>query len=248
MRALIIEDDSKIAKLLEKYLIQNHDIEVVGTISSVEDGIKFFDGAPQLDVIFSDIEILDGLCFDLFKEVEIECPIIFCTAYNQYALDAFNNNGIFYIVKPFTEKSIADAIQKFNTLTRPKAKANDDLHELLKAVLAPKKSTILVEFRDKTLPVSIDTIAYFYLDNEVTYLYKQGKEYPFTKSLEDLEKTLDGQQFFRANRQFLINRNFILEIEQFFARKLVVKLTVPVRETIVVSKAKASEFLRWLEG
>ncbi len=116
MKVAIIEDEIRTARTLQRILTRDHDCEVVQIISSIEEGIDFFEGAPQLDLIFSDIEISDGTCFDLFKEVEVKCPVIFCTAYNQYALEAFKTNGNDYIVKPFSEQNIADAITKFKRL------------------------------------------------------------------------------------------------------------------------------------
>jgi DNA-binding LytR/AlgR family response regulator len=255
MKVVIIEDEVQTAKALEK-LLRQHDIEVMTVIASIEEGIAYFQEGPEVDLIFSDIEIADGLCFDIFKEVTITCPIIFCTAFNQYALEAFRTNGIDYIVKPFTPKSISDAIGKYNLLTKrerpiekvlPATTDKEDLYNLLKTTLSRRKSTLLVSFRDKTFPVNLNSIAYFFVEDETTLLYTEGKEYTLSKSLEEIEVGIDAAQFFRANRQYLINRDFIKEIEKFFARKLVIKLTVPVREPIVVSKAKATEFMTWLE-
>jgi DNA-binding LytR/AlgR family response regulator len=255
MKVVIIEDEVQTAKSLEK-LLRQHDIEVLTVIASIEEGIAYFQESPEVDLIFSDIEIADGLCFDIFKEVTITCPIIFCTAFNQYALEAFRTNGIDYIVKPFTPKSIADAISKYNLLTKrerpigkvlPATTDKEDLYNLLKTTLSRRKSTLLVSFRDKTFPVNFNSIAYFFVEDETTLLYTEGKEYTLSKSLEEIEVGIDAGQFFRANRQYLINRDFIKEIEKFFARKLVIKLTVPVREPIVVSKAKATDFMTWME-
>ncbi len=249
MKVVIIEDEIRTARILKKTL-EDQRFEVVTILSSIEEGITFFNGKPDVDLIFSDIEITDGLCFDLFREITVDCPVIFCTAFNQYALEAFRANGIDYIVKPFTEKSITEALTKFRNLTRTKPTQttdNAELYELLKTTLVPRKTTILVNFRDKTFPVSLAAVAYFFIEGENTILNTEGKEYTITKSLEELETFLDPKQFFRANRQYLINRTYIREAEKFFARKLAVKLTVPVNEPIIVSKARATEFLDWLE-
>ncbi len=250
MRALIIEDEIRTARTLEKYL-KYLDIEVVAIIPSVEEGIAFFQSPKAIDLIFSDIEISDGTCFDLFKEITLPCPVIFCTAYNQYALEAFRSNGIDYIVKPFSEDHIAEAIAKFRQLTHhgnAPSYPSDILEALRSTLQAPKQRTILVTFRDKTFPVDVSNIAYFFVEDETTSLYTNGHEYLLSKSLDELEAVVDASQFYRANRQFLINRAYIKEIEQFFARKLAIKLTVPVRQSIIVSKAKASDFIHWMEG
>lgn len=250
MKALIIEDEIRTARTLEKYLKGLH-VEVVAIIPSIEEGIRFFEQSPALDIIFSDIEISDGTCFDLFKEVTLPCPVIFCTAYNQYALEAFKSNGIDYIVKPFSEDNIREALEKFKRLTQKEEVKSDnhDVFEALRQTLQlPRKRTLLVNFRDKTFPVDVSTVAYFFVEDETTMLYTHGHEYVLSKSLDELEEMLDSRQFYRANRQYLINRDYIKEIEQFFARKLAVKLIVPVKEGVIVSKAKASDFLTWLEG
>jgi two-component system, LytTR family, response regulator LytT len=251
MKVAIIEDEIRTARTLQRILTKDHACEVVQIISSIEEGIEFFDQDPQLDLIFSDIEISDGLCFDLFKEVEVKCPIIFCTAYNQYALAAFKANGIDYIVKPFSEQDIGDAMAKFKRLVGATTPENETkrLLDVLKSTLQPpKKGAILVSFREKTFPVEVSNIAYFFVKDEATYLYTAGQEYLTQRSLDELEQTYGGRQFYRANRQYIINRDFIKEVEQFFARKLAVKLTVPVKEGIIVSKAKASSFMNWLES
>ena len=252
MRVAIIEDEIRTARALERILMRDHDCEVVQIISSIEEGIKFFGASPKLDLLFSDIEISDGTAFDLFKEVEIDCPIIFCTAYNQYALEAFKTNGIDYIVKPFSEENISDAIAKYKKLVTPRPTQADETKQLLEVLKntlqQPKKSTILVSFRDKTFPVDVQNVAYFFVRDEITYLFTSGQEYMTSRSLDDLEGLYGGRQFYRANRQYIINRDFIKEVEQFFARKLAVKLTVPVKEGIIVSKAKATSFMSWLES
>ncbi len=250
MRVAIIEDEMRTARTLQRILTQDHGCEVLQIISSIEEGIEFFSDDPKLDLVFSDIEISDGLCFDLFKEVEVTCPIIFCTAYNQYALDAFRANGIDYIVKPFTDQTIAEAIAKYKRLVGNQTAGNDtkQLLEVLRNTLqTPKKSTVLVSFRGKTFPVEVSNIAYFFVRDEVSYLYTNGQEFVTSRTLDELEQTYGGRQFYRANRQYIVNRDFIKEVEQFFARKLAIKLTVPVKEGIIVSKAKATSFMKWLE-
>jgi len=251
MNIVIIEDEVHTAKALKSMLMRNDPAaNVIAIIDSIETGIEFFSQQPEIDLIFCDVEIADGLSFDLLHEVRVTCPVIFCTAYNTYALEAFNANGIDYILKPFNENSIANALKKFQLLTSRQEKGREisELTNLLKTVLPPKNSNILVNFRDKAFPVSLASIAYFFIEQETTLLFTEGKEYPYTKSLDELETITDNRQFYRANRQYLINRSFIKEIESYFSRKLVVKLTVPVKDPVIVSKAKASDFLRWLEG
>jgi two-component system, LytTR family, response regulator LytT len=247
MNVVIIEDELQTARLLKSMLEQQHGIQVLAIITSIEQGIPFFEQQRDIDLVFSDIEIADGLCFDLFKEVMVDCPVIFCTAFNQYTMEAFKTNGIDYLLKPFTQKSIADAIQKYRKLTRRHSPpANQELVNMLKTALT-QRTTVLVNFRNKTFPINVSAIAFFYVENDLTTLYTEGKSYTVLKSLDELADMLDNNQFFRANRQYIINRDYIKEVEKFFARKLVLKLTVPTPDTVVVSKAKATEFMKWLE-
>lgn len=246
MKAVIIEDEVRTARYLQSILETEHDIRVMAIIPSVEKGIEFFKTDPEVDVIFSDIEIADGLCFDLFNAIRLFSPVIFCTAYNQYALDAFKANGIDYLIKPFSSQSVSEAIRKFKRLTHHSE--TDKLFSRLKDSLTNKRNYVLVTLRGKTLPIALSTIAYFYLGDTTTWLYADGHEYAYTKSLDEIEAMLDSpQQFYRANRQYLINRDYVREVEQYFARKLVIKLTVPSKQTIVVSKAKATHFIQWLD-
>ncbi len=249
MKVVIIEDEVKTARDLEQSLKRaDPDIEVIRLIDSVESGIAYFRDNPTPDLIYSDIQISDGLSFEIFKELKVYPPVIFCTAYNEYALEAFRSNGIDYILKPFDEESISSSLNKFKTL---RGNYNEDetskLLKLLEQLAEPRKHSLLISFRDKIFPVKVESIAYFYVANETTMLYTDGNLYPVQYSLEVLENMLDPKLFFRVNRQYLVNRSFIMEAEQYFARKLAVKLSVSVKENITVSKAKSAQFLLWLE-
>ncbi|MCA0234630.1 MAG: LytTR family DNA-binding domain-containing protein [Bacteroidetes bacterium] len=247
MNIVIIEDEPKTAKNLEKILQSiNNQFRVLEIIDSIESGIAYFEEVGFPDLILSDIQIADGLSFELFDTCPPSCPIIFCTAYDQYALQAFKANGIDYLLKPFSEGDVRKSIEKYKNLKKVEVK-NDYFRQLVEQIKKPKRQSILVNFRDKIIPVPVQIIPYFYSSQHSTWLWFEGKELLINYSLEELENVLDMSIFYRANRQFLINRSFVREIEHYFARKLVVHLTLSTPETIVISKAKASEFLRWME-
>lgn len=252
MRILIIEDEAKAARELQHILQQaDADLEVVDTIESVERALQWFDIHPLPDLIFSDIQLADGLCFDLFRQRRIPTPVIFCTAFDEFLLHAFDTNAVSYLLKPVTREKVVKALDKYSLLKAAfdKGPAQQNLQHLLQQLPASYKTALLVHQQEKIIPLAVKEIAFFYLDNHViTATTLNHQKYFLTTTLDELEKLVEPSLFYRANRQFLIGRHAIVNAERFFARKLVVKLQVPVPEPIVVSKAKASEFLHWLEG
>ena len=255
MRIVIIEDEPITAREL-KFILQKIEptAVILDTIDTVEGSIDFFK-TTQPDLIFSDIHLADGICFDIFEQVQVKSPIVFCTAYDEYAIEAFKTNGIAYILKPFDEKTVGDALNKIKTLlnfspTTPSVPAID-LEALAKLLRVKEvyKSSFLVSRAGKLIPVDISNVAFFYIKNEIVMLYTtKGDNYMTDYTLDSLEHEMDPHDFYRANRQFLISRRIIKEIEQYFARKLVVKTHVPPPESIIISKAKATDFTKWLDS
>jgi two-component system LytT family response regulator len=252
MKVVIIEDEVKAARELEKMLHQIDDtMDIEAVIDSVEQAIKWFGSNTHPDLIFSDIQLSDGLSFDIFRQTEIKSPVIFCTAYDEYLLNAFDTNAISYLLKPLESEKLEKAIEKFNSLKSvfTIGLSGSNILGLLRGLKQNYKSSLLVNHREKIIPVQIKEIAFFYLVNNVVQAFTlNGQKYFLSSSLDELEQSIDPSLFYRANRQFFINRSCILNVERFFARKLVVKLLVEAPETIIVSKAKATEFLQWLEG
>lgn len=253
MKVLIIEDELRSARELEKMIIAiDPAMQVIGTLESVEETLAWFAVNAQPDLIFSDIQLADGLSFEIYEKIRITCPIIFCSAFDEYLMHAFETNAISYLLKPVTREKVAAALNKLKTLKagfeQEPGAGDSAVQNLIKHLHQPYKNTILVNLREKIIPVLVRDIAYFYMEHTVVEAgTTQNQKYFMTGSLDELEKMVDPQQFYRANRQFLINRAAIANAERFFSRKLVVRLTVPTNESIVVSKAKASEFLHWLQ-
>lgn len=253
MRVVIIEDEPLVAKDLAATIKKiRPDFEIQCILGSVAEAVAYFRSNPQPHLIFSDIQLGDGLSFEITKEVRINVPIIFCTAYDEYAIDAFKTNGIEYILKPAHPKALENAISKFENLKESLAgdiaKQYDIAMKTLSMYKLKESGTYMARYRDRFLPINIDAIAYFFLENEVNHLYThKGMTYYVTESLEELEKRF-APVFFRVNRQFLINRNAIAEASEYFPRRLKINLKVPFENEIIVSKEKRAKVLDWLSS
>ncbi len=251
MKIIIIEDEKPTAKDLAR-TINNLDVgaEIVEILYSVEEAVNYLSANKNYDLIFSDIQLGDGLSFEIFEAVKNTTPIIFCTAYNEYALNAFNAAGIDYLLKPFSKTTVARAIEKYQNLKTKLSVSNQDYASVLNAIkhqLQPTKvPSVLVHQGDKIIPVEGSEVAYFYIENSVVFAQTfQQKNFVVNQQLDKLEE-LFTTSFFRANRQFLINRKAVKEASHHFNRKVQVHLTVPCKEQIMVGKLKVSSFLQWL--
>jgi DNA-binding LytR/AlgR family response regulator len=251
MNIVIIEDEEIVANDLERSIkkLFNDDVAIT-KLYSVSESIEYLQDMPAVDLIFSDIQLGDGLSFDIFAKLEISAPVIFCTAYDDYTLNAFKANGIDYILKPFDLKILSSALKRYERL---KTAFINDEHSHYKDILhllankdQGKPSSVLVYHQDRIIPIRLEDIAIFYLAHDtVNLLTFAGKTYRPNKTLEELEK-LTGNHFFRANRQYLVCRKAVTDVSNFFSRKLSLNLNIPFEEKIIVSKNKASQFLDWL--
>jgi two-component system, LytTR family, response regulator LytT len=252
MKIVIIEDEKLLAKDLARTITANEpNAEIISIIQSVADGIDFFQLNKNIDLIFSDIQLGDGLSFDIFEKVNNTIPIIFCTAFNQYALDAFNNVGIDYVLKPFSNTTIKKALEKYNII-KQKFTTNIDYTTLLlnlKSQLTTTKiPAVLIHQGDKIIPIDGEQIALFFIENTAVYAFTFDKKKHLVAKTLDILETVYYPYFFRTNRQFLINRKAIKEASQFFNRKLLVILSLPFTEQITVGKEKTTAFLDWLSN
>ena len=252
MTILIVEDEPRTAIDLANTIREvEPEAEIVQMTDSVETTVNYLKKSPHPDLAFFDIQLADGLSFDIFQQAEILFPVIFCTAYDQYAIQAFQTNGVAYLLKPFDEKSVAQALEKINSIASFYQNGQQDMIWLAKEmsqVQENRKSGFLVSFQGKYIPIAAQNIAYFTLLGDSTWLYNyKGECFHLPYTLEELDGMLDRHQFYRANRQYIVNFDAVRQVENDFARKLTVKLSLRTPGTISVSKAKAPEFLRWLE-
>ncbi|KFF02851.1 LytR/AlgR family response regulator transcription factor [Chryseobacterium luteum] len=254
LHIIIIEDEAATARNLE-YILQeiNPDIKIIVTLQSITESVQWLTiNGNDYDLIFSDIRLSDGLSFEIFRQINIKKPVIFVTAYNDYAIEAFRNNGIDYVLKPFDREEIQRTMLKYNTLIaadfkREQTKTAALLQQLQSATKQYKKS-FLIHYCGRLIPVEAAKINWFYTANEIVYLHTgDGRQYVTEFTLEQLEYELDPTLFFRANRQFIINKNAIDTVEYFFNGRLLVKIHPLPQEQVLVSKAKAMQFRKWLD-
>ena len=245
MNVVIIEDEPLTAQDLKTCILAAEpSARVVAMISSVGESIAYFREQPAPDLVFSDIQLGDGLSFSIFSANEQTIPVIFCTAYDEYALDAFRAAGIDYILKPYTPKDIAAALAKFRAFRGP----SPSYTAVAQSFGNRKQQSVLVFFKEKIVPVDVGDIALFYLRSDVTRLVTFGKQqYVVGRPLEELERTIAGR-FYRVNRQYLVNRRAIKDVSQYFGRKLLLNLSIPFDEKVTVGRLKTHEFLDWLAG
>lgn len=254
LNVIIIEDEPSIARHLQRILTKTEDVEVLKTLDTVEDSIAWLTtNMEKCDVIFSDIQLLDGLSFEIFKRVPPTKPIIFITAYEEYTLEAFQTNGIHYIVKPFEADDVSKALEKYRILMGNTTSGIDE--QRLNAVMQSLsignplnyKQAYLVHFQNKLIPIKVEDIAWFYTENEVVYARTfKNKSYTIESTLERVSSEISPVSFFRANRQFILNRNAVQDIDFYFNGRLVVNAVPATDEKIIVSKAKVPEFKNWI--
>lgn len=252
MKVVIIEDERLVADDLEENIgsLIPSPLAIV-KLYTVKEAILWLKNNPAPDLIFSDIQLGDGLSFEVFAAVAITAPVIFCTAYDQYAIEAFKMNGINYILKPYSREMLETALNKYhqlkNLFTQTATIGYDALLEFM-AMRETKGKTgsILVYHKDKIIPIKLEDIALFYLEKEIVHLLTFGGQvyYP-NKTLDELEKAA-GTSFFRASRQVLICRKAITDASSFFSRRLSLNLTVPFHDRITVSRGRTPAFLEWL--
>ncbi|MEZ2442874.1 LytR/AlgR family response regulator transcription factor [Chitinophaga sp. RCC_12] len=251
MNIIIIEDELKTAKSLANIILGlKPGDKITGQYQSVASSVSALSEGPMPDLIFMDIQLADGLCFEIFKSVKITCPVIFCTAYDEYSLDAFKNNGIDYVLKPFSKQDIQDALRKVDELKNFfQQKAVPDLSDLLSKLAPPSgKTSFLIFQNQKYKTINVEDIAFFYIRHDATWIMCFDKQqYVISQSLDQITQSVSSLQFFRLNRQYLINFKAIKEVEPYFLRKLYVKLVIETPEKLLVNKEKSHSFLSWME-
>lgn len=250
MKAVIIEDEKLAADLLRNLISQlDEDIEIVTTLQTVEDSIDWLENNQHPDIMFVDIHLADGSSFSIFEKTEIKCPIVFTTAYDEYALKAFEVNSIDYLLKPINKDDLQRALNKYKNLKGENK--NIDYKKFVSRFLNEGnvnnyKEYFLVPERDKLIPLASKDIAYIYIDlkliKAVTF---SGKIHYLNQNLDEMMNQLNPKKFFRANRQYIVSHEAIKDISMWFGNKISLNLILPTEEKIIVSKARVSEFKNW---
>lgn len=254
MKALIIEDEEPAAKRMIKLLAEvDREINVLEVTDSITSSIRWFQNNNMPDLIFMDIQLSDGLSFEIFDSVEIKCPIIFTTAFDQYAIQAFKVNSVDYLLKPIKKDDLKKSIEKLKYLREAFGSTinQSDLVALLSNLKENKpvyKSRFLIRTGQTFIKVGIEQCAYFFVENKLTYLVTVSeKKHLIDVTLDDLERQLNPDKFFRANRQYILNIDSIKSIHSFFSGKLKVKLIQEINNDIIISRAKSTAFKEWME-
>jgi two-component system, LytTR family, response regulator LytT len=247
MRILIVEDETAAYENLVDILAEiDPSIQIAGNTESISQTIHWLQSNPVPDLILMDIHLSDGSAFSIFKSITLETPVIFTTAYDEYAIDAFKVNSIDYLLKPIKVEELRNALEKFNKLKQPDIlQYLSQLNRL--AATGKFRDKLLIPYKDQLLPVDLDSVSCFYTTEKSTKIYlRDGKSYPYCKTLDQIASALDPVNFIRANKQFIIARNSVKNITIWFDSRLLITLEIDTPERVYVSKNKAAEFKVWI--
>jgi two-component system LytT family response regulator len=250
MKAIIIEDELIAAQNLVQLIgMVSPEIEIIATLQSVEESVEWFPENPSPDLAFMDIHLADGASFAIFDKVEVKCPIIFTTAYDEYALKAFEVNSIDYLLKPIMKTDLERAISKYKNIASNKTDNSTLITNIIAAFNEQKnvyKSHFLIPHKDKLLPLPMKEIAFVFSENKMAKIVTfNQRTYHLDSSLDEIMSQLNPVKFFRSNRQYIVNHDAIKDITFWFGNKLSVNLTISIPEKMIVSKEKVPKFKKW---
>lgn len=250
MKVLIIEDEKPAARRLNR-MLEKLQVEVTTMLHSVAEAKQWFLTNEHPDLIFLDIQLSDGLSFEIFEEIEIKSAVIFTTAYDQYALEAFKLNSIDYLLKPIDEDDLLAAIEKYKSFKPQQEKAIISFEEvkrlLVKETEKKYKTRFTIKIGQHLKMVAVEDVECFYSENKSTYLSKKdGRSYLLDVTLEQLEEQLEPRYFFRISRKFFININAVKDIVAYSNSRLKIQLNKYDEQELVVSRERVKEFKVWL--
>jgi DNA-binding LytR/AlgR family response regulator len=251
MDVLIIEDEKPAARRLDR-MLQSLNIEAKAMLHSVEESLVWFQENEHPDLIFLDIQLSDGLSFEIFESIEIKSAIIFTTAYDEYALQAFKLNSIDYLLKPIDNEDLEAAVNKFKERIPENGGLSIDLNDIKKLLVNPLereyKKRFTVKVGQHLKMITIDAIECFYSENKGTYIHtKENRDYLIDLTLEELEKELEPETFFRVSRKFYVNINAIKDMVSYTNSRLQIKLHTYNEQEVIVSRERVRDFKDWLE-
>ena len=253
MNVLIFEDEKLASERLIELLKElRPEMEVVNSIKSVEAGVLWLQNNDVPDLIISDIQLLDGTSFEIFSQVEVSCPVIFTTAYDQYAIKAFEVNSVDYLLKPIQSEKLKGALDKVDAKSGGSEGGGGldiaQIKELLRQDQPEYKSRFLVKVGQRIRAIPIEKVAYFFSRDKLTYIVNfEGQKFPIDQTLEELDSLVNPKDFFRVNRKFLVHFNAVADIHPYFKGRVKLGLNPDIDEEIVVSSEKTPVFKRWLD-
>ena len=254
MKVLIIEDEPHAQYELQRLLAEStKDIEVLQCIDSVEEAVDFINTNPAVDLMFFDIQLSDGLSFEIFNHIEVKAPIIFTTAYDEYAIRAFKVNSIDYLLKPVKQEDLNAALEKYESLQeRRKPDSSvfqiEQIQQLLALNQNKYKSRFLTRMGNQIKHIGIEEVAYFVAENnEVLLVNKEGNRYFINHSLDHLSSLLNPDSFYRINRSYIVHLKAIKKMSKYFNSRLLIELEPKTEEQVLISRAKVNDFLNWID-
>ncbi len=249
MKVVIIEDESPAANRLERMVKEEiSEVQVIRKMDSVEESIDFFRLEEKVDLVFMDIQLADGLSFEIFEKVKVNAPVIFTTAYDHYAIKAFKVNSIDYLLKPIDENDLRSALKKHRELVKATEGALD-IKAVLQHALTEYRRRFLVKSAGRLLFISSSDVSYFFSEEGMTFIVNSENErYILEQTLEELENQVDPREFFRINRKMIVSSSSIDRIEPYSNNRLQLTLKPYFAEEVIVSRHRTSEFKHWLDS
>jgi two-component system, LytTR family, response regulator LytT len=252
MKVLIVEDEVLLAKQLKNLLLElEPELELAGQTNSIDTTVQWLQQNEAPELVFMDIELADGQCFEIFNQVKVKSPVIFTTAYDEFALRAFKVNSIDYLLKPINSQELRKALDKWRELyaanQQPFIPVEALMNQLKTAVNSNYRDRFLVKQGQKMLSINTSEIAYFFARNALSFLItRSNQKYVIDYTLDEIEQLIHPKQFFRANRQFILTHDMITSIHPWFNGKLKLDIKLPTDEDILVSREKAPLFKQWM--
>lgn len=250
MKVLILEDETLAADRLEGMLREiQPNVDIIGRLKSVATSVEWLNAKARPDLIVTDIRLLDGLCFDIFSQVKVDSPVIFTTAYDQYAIRAFEVNSVDYLLKPIEREKLEVSLQRVQQRKAEPAPDYSRVLDLIKNATQPAyKSRFMVRLGQRIVAITTDKIGYFFSESKLTYIVTlDGKKLPIDQPLDELIDILDPKRFFRVNRQFIVAFESIAEIHPYFKGRIKIILQPKTDEEVVISSDRTPEFKRWID-
>jgi DNA-binding LytR/AlgR family response regulator len=253
MNILIIEDEQATARHTKKMLEEiNPEVNVIGILDSIESAVAWFRTHSEPDLLILDIHLADGLSFEIFREIDIICPVIFATAYDQYAIQAFRVNSVDYLLKPISKEALLESLNKYQKIKLPNNTPSIDyrkLAEMLSKPVSDLLKRIMIRYGETIKAIDIKDVAYFHTEEKVVFLSTfDNKNYPVDFSLDELENKLDPSRWYRINRQFIISFESIEKMTAYSKSRIKISLRPPCITESISSTERSGDFKLWLAG